>query len=96
MSSPPAGNSVQGELSKRDPKILYQIYSTVHEETLIRTPTIHLDVFNKDGFLADIDVQVVPEVPKKTLKDRSHDVNHLFSLPYQKKDKNYHNCHLCS
>jgi hypothetical protein len=38
-----------------------------------------VDALDVDGFLADIDVQAVPEVPKTTLKDRSRDVDHFFS-----------------
>ncbi|KAI9442836.1 hypothetical protein F5148DRAFT_1293114 [Russula earlei] len=56
----------------------------VHEET-----PIWVDVFDVDGFLADIDVQAVPEVLKTTLKDCSHDVDHFFSPSYQNKRKNY-------
>jgi hypothetical protein len=48
-----------------------------------------VDVLDVDGFLADIDVQAVPEVPKTTLKDRSRDVDHFFSPTYQNKNKNY-------
>ena len=47
------------------------------------------DVIDEDGFLADIDIQVVPEVQKTTLKERSHDVENFFSLPYQNNGKNY-------
>ena len=51
----------------------HQIYPTVHEET-----PICVDVLDVDGFLADIDIQAVPEVPKTTLKDHSRDVDHFF------------------
>ena len=54
------------------------------------------DVIDGDGFLADIDVQAVPEVQKTTLKERSRDVENFFSLPYQNNGKNYRNCNLCS
>ena len=50
---------------------------------------------NLDGFLIDIDVQDMPETPKVTLNDHSHDTDHFFSLSYQLKDKKYCNCRLC-
>ena len=84
VSSQPVGNSAQGALVH---------YSTVHEETLIRVDVLGVD---SDGFLADIDVQSIPEVPKTTLKDRSRDVDHFFSPSYQNKGKNYRNCRICS
>jgi hypothetical protein len=88
---PPVENSAasaQGVLTKYD---ISCVYSTVQKET-----SIHLDAINEEGFLADIDVQAVPEIPKTTLKDRSRDVDHFFSPSHQKNDKNYRNCRICS
>jgi len=41
-----------------------------------------VDVLDVDGFLADIDVQAVPEALKTALKDRSHNVDHFFLPTY--------------
>ncbi|KAG6373593.1 hypothetical protein JVT61DRAFT_6242 [Boletus reticuloceps] len=51
-----------------------------------------------DGLLKDIAL-IDPDEPrpvKKSLVDRSHDIDHFFSTPFLKDRKKYRNCNSCS
>ena len=83
-----------------------RMYYVIHESSLwyflivvhVEEPAApcHSEPTNTDRFLIDIDVQDMPETPKVTLKDCSHDTHHFFSPSYRLKDKKYCNCRICS